>query len=651
MIDKGLKCPVCHYYIHRLALATAHILEHHKIKTIYLCTMCMNSFNEIEEIIIHQNLCQGVTSIITELETVCSLEKTILCDINQTRCLNKAATDVFIGKKSLDYFYETLRSYIECNSNSDKENKPNNNYYKHLPIELQLQKLWQEDKRSLWNVILKDNDLSGTNIPINEALCHFYPHFAYPNGSKFRPLIVQKLNTLDFMTYITQDEIEKQMSNKKKSTKRSIDNITRNDLMRNIKIVQIFLNLCLLKEKIPKIWKRTMTILIKKDINAKFLTDYRPINISMVMYRTLMGIISKRINQMTTKMENQPNFSSSDANTEVVTTIRYLYETQKCKIAMVDISKPLKGVNQTVVLDVLRAHGFKMANIQFLQYVFADSTTYLSLDKKISDDIPNMMGLKDGDPLSKIAKLLIIDQLLRRIEDGNKGVLVTNNCSLSAVAQNDILFLFAETKDNLEQQLRLVFEFVFEIGQSIYDIEVNVYRTTDMLQVYDRVIHPTYILQYQGANIVDPIDYRDQIEQFSSYILKVNKNPLLPYQKLYLLKSHIIPKMLFHLSNENFTLKILKIIDRMIKKTIDEWFPDNSENRLSGIIELSVEVPQRHIKNLEGLKLCNAWFIKEIITTDWFRNKLNNTALMNHVPGQNKSVPKARKFSKSSSNK
>lgn len=639
--DRCTKCPACEKFPPLLSLVN-HIRSEHKLAAIFRCTKCAEHFGLVEQYLFHQIHCtESKSQLPLTPPNLPPLIAALYFDILVSKhYFRKVALEVLKGNESLERLYCEFKAHLERpevivqgGEHCCLDQRAINMTTGHKLV----QQMWHEDKRTLWNVILKDPETKP--ITLDAAYDYLNSIFTNPSPASFRPDAIEFPGSRDFMYYITLEDIENQLSHKKKVT-RSIDTVTRIDLLRNISQVQILLNLCLLKENVPDSWKRSMTILIKKDINASCLADYKPINISMVIYRTLMGILSRRINQWSSKLPNQLNFSSSDATLETATCLRYFFTRTDSVMAQICMANLLERVNQQVVLLLLLAYGFKVSNAGFLYNVLVNTTTYISMDEQSSKDIKYRNALREGDPMSKVLKTLLIDQLLRRVEKAQCGVVIESEKQLTAIGQNDTLILFAPSNDSLERVLHIVLDFFRQIDLYIQELEVDVYKTTRPLCVYGQVIHPTFVLKFQGNDIISEVDTRMHIAALNSYIAKVDQPTLYACQKMYFLKAHILPKVIFQVGNENFTERLLRLIDRIVRQVVRRWHPNTLFNthevfysknpRIGfGLQELSVQVPSKHLKGLQSLLSSENWFIKEIITTDWFQVKLRHARMMN----------------------
>ncbi len=100
--------------------------------------------------------------------------------------------------------------------------------------------------------------------------------------------------------YISIDEVQKIVKKLKNSKSRGVDGVV-NELIKYspilliIKLIKLY-NLCLIKEKIPEIWKLSLIRMLLKDkSNVNFASNYRGIALLLITYKIYSTIITKRL--------------------------------------------------------------------------------------------------------------------------------------------------------------------------------------------------------------------------------------------------------------------------------------------------------------------------------------------------------------------
>jgi len=160
-----------------------------------------------------------------------------------------------------------------------------------------------------------------------------------------------------------------------------------------------------------------ITLLPKKD-DATNIRDYRPISLvhsfAKLVTKLLANRLAGRLDQMVTP--NQSAFIKGrfilDNFMLVQYTTRFLHQQKQPRILLkLDITKALDSASWPFLLEVMQNLGFGPIWCDIISGLLASSSTQILLNGSPSERIAHRRGLRQGDPLSPILFILVMDAL------------------------------------------------------------------------------------------------------------------------------------------------------------------------------------------------------------------------------------------------
>ncbi|GJT66397.1 RNA-directed DNA polymerase, eukaryota [Tanacetum coccineum] len=200
--------------------------------------------------------------------------------------------------------------------------------------------------------------------------------------------------------------------------------------------------------------------LIPKVMDAKFVTDFRPISLIGCVYKVITKILAKRLVTVISDLVSDSQ-SAFVANRQILDGPFILNELlawckRKKKQAMifkVDFAKAYDSVRWDYLLDVLHAFGFGPNWCRWIRGTFSSSIASILVNGSPTSEFPFFCGLKQGDPLAPFLFILIIESLhiyfSRAINDGFfKGIQIDGTTSISHLFYADDVVFIGEWSDS-----------------------------------------------------------------------------------------------------------------------------------------------------------------------------------------------------------
>ncbi|GJY72580.1 RNA-directed DNA polymerase, eukaryota, partial [Tanacetum coccineum] len=169
--------------------------------------------------------------------------------------------------------------------------------------------------------------------------------------------------------------------------------------------------------------------LIPKVIDAKFVTDYRPISLIGCVYKVVTKILANRLALVIKDLVSDTQ-SAFVANRQILDGPFILNEIlawckRKKKQALIfkaDFAKAYDSIRWDFLLDVLQAFGFGPNWCKWIRGIFSSAMASVLVNGSPSSEFPFFCGLKQGDPLASFLFILVMESLhismSRAINDG-----------------------------------------------------------------------------------------------------------------------------------------------------------------------------------------------------------------------------------------
>lgn len=263
---------------------------------------------------------------------------------------------------------------------------------------------------------------------------------------------------------ISKDEVAMQRSRLQKCTAPGPDGVRVEDLMgyKSEDLACLF-NIFLLHEDVPAALKENKTTLIPKCEKPEK-GDWRPITLSSIIDRLFAKVLEYRLSRVVDLNANQRGFMANlDGCGENITTYGGLLKhsrtySKSLVVVSLDLAKAFDSVRYGSINRALKRVGLDPRSVQLLMNLCHGHKTNIKFDEGTSA-IELKKGVRQGWPLSPLLFLIVIDEVLCRLDDVD-GFKVTSptreTCSIPGAAFADDIILYSGSELGMKRHLSKV---------------------------------------------------------------------------------------------------------------------------------------------------------------------------------------------------
>lgn len=350
-------------------------------------------------------------------------------------------------------------------------------------------------------------------------------------------------------------------------------------------------NLFMWCEALPSEMMLSRTVFLPKKKDAKEPGDFRPITIPPILLRGLHKILARRMEAALNIDARQRAFRSTDGcadNTLLLDTILRYHrrEFKSLHMASIDVSKAFDAITHPAIRSTLESLGIPQPMVRYLSGVYAGCKTRLEGDGWTSKAFHPARGVRQGDPLSPIIFNAVTHRLLQKLP--NEIGTDLGDTKVNAAAFADDLLLFATTPAGLQELIDTTARFLGECGMTINvnkSMTVSIKASAHLkktavdenaifvcdgrrLPALSRSKEWRYLgvmftpegrSKYQPAQIVRPL------------LNNLTTAPLKPQQRMYALRTMVIPKLYHQLALGSVRIGALNKTDRIVRAAVRRW--------------------------------------------------------------------------------
>ena len=356
--------------------------------------------------------------------------------------------------------------------------------------------------------------------------------------------------------------------------------------------IMVLFNTWLLSACLPTELCKGRTTLIPKETGTDDPAKFRPITVTSILCRLYNKIVARRLEEQCPVGIRQKAFQSGDGMAENVhllqSAIRYATQQKTPKplyICFLDVKKAFDSVSHESLLKACQRMGLPEPLVEYVRGLYQQGSTCLAFNGKMSRPIKCGGGVKQGDPLSCYLFNSVIDWILTSV-DPNIGFQYVD-CLLSFLAFADDLVLFATTKKGLQTQVNKVVEAMGLCGLSVNPVKCatlglrpdtkikkSLTETKTIVKI-DGVAVPTIIpgesYKYLGTHVTSAGTFARVDDKLKTQLTNTREAPLKPQQRLFILRSNIIPATYHQLVLARTNKGALNELDRIIRVELKRW--------------------------------------------------------------------------------
>lgn len=454
------------------------------------------------------------------------------------------------------------------------------------------QELFNKNPSGLINKIL--HDAPTKYDPPNTKLVHatYSDRFGQPKSDNTPITDLKSCNDLEDQTRpISLPEIRRSLRKMNFNSAPGLDRITTKHLRKIHPTIwcRVF-NLWFYLRQIPNTIKTCRTTLIPKgrdhldDIN-----NWRPITIGSMINRLYAKILDRRIKpDLNWK---QKAFQPIDGCGEHVALLNaMIHHSRQTKqpigLVFLDIAKAFDTVPHDTIFRALHRHQVQPQLIDVIKDMYTNSTTSIMASPTVTESIPILRGVKQGCPLSPKLFNMVMDELLDSLpEDLGYQFQGTRT---NALAFADDVVLISTSQDGIARLLETSAEFFHQHGLRInpskcLGLALEPVKKRKIMKVMTEtqwvinnipvpMVPPSGTVRYLGVHL-SPINKAPlKLPDIVDWMKRLRSANLKPTQKLILLRTHVLPRLIFPLSTHAKTTKTLICqIDRKLRNGAREF--------------------------------------------------------------------------------
>ena len=192
------------------------------------------------------------------------------------------------------------------------------------------------------------------------------------------------------------------------------------------------------------------------------------------MYKLFTRILQKRMERVLdeNQQREQAGFRKGYSTVDHLQTFNQLIE--KCNefnrplcIGYIDYEKAFDSIQHKAIFKALRSIGINETYITILEDTYTGATARVQMDSQVSEEIPILRGVRQGDPISPKLFTATIQEVFKNAQLEENGINIDGE-KLSNLRFADDIALTAEDVRDMEPQLITVNEESLKIGLKIH---------------------------------------------------------------------------------------------------------------------------------------------------------------------------------------
>ncbi|KAG8176180.1 hypothetical protein JTE90_019630 [Oedothorax gibbosus] len=320
------------------------------------------------------------------------------------------------------------------------------------------------------------------------------------------------------------------------------------------------------------------TTLAKGDRNS--IENWRPIALCSTIYKQLAGCLASRLSSWLTDHDvlspAQKGFMPYDGTFEhhflvSRSTVRTKTYGEDLCMAQIDLANAIGSVPHAAINTALLAAGAGEAFTDIIHDIYSGTSTEFFAGDRVTDSLEIRNGVRQGCPLSGPLFNLVIDPLIRGIQEASPST----DDEYKVLAFADHLLLLAKSPEELQSLLDLPHPAAWsrhkhrhmQHNPPIWRFPRGHRLTHFLLNGQQLEVSPDHVPSFLGTPIgFQMFQNTEEIEKILDQGKTIGESSLAPWQRLDAFKSFFFPALNFPMRTGQFSKDQLRQVDNEIRK-------------------------------------------------------------------------------------
>lgn len=458
------------------------------------------------------------------------------------------------------------------------------------------QRLYTRDQAKLAALVLDGADSVECNLPIetvHEAFRERWEMVGEFHGlGQFRS--TRETDNSEFHTPVLASEVSENLTKMKNGSAPGPDGICKKALLdwdpRGEQLARLFTT-WLVHGVIPKPFKECRTKLLPKSGNADELQDingWRPVTIGSLVLRLFTRMLAMRLQRACPLNPRQRGFlaDSSGCAENLVILDEIIRRSRSggapLAVMFIDFAKAFDSISHEHIRCALEQRRVDRHVIELIRNSYVDCVTRVGSGGQKTPPIDMKVGVKQGDPMSPLLFNLAMDPLIQALDETGSGW-SWDDRRITTLAFADDLVLVSGSVRGMGRNLEILETFCQTTGLRVqprkchgFYLDKGVVNGCQPWEIGGRPIHmvdPGETVRYLGVEVGPGhgIKTPDLIPTIQEWIGKIKKAPLKPSQRVRVLNSFALPRMMYRADLGGVPATTLATIDGMVRKAVKAW--------------------------------------------------------------------------------
>ena len=414
---------------------------------------------------------------------------------------------------------------------------------------------------------------------------------------------------------------------------------------------------------------QSFTTFVPKVVGTDDPAQHRPISVSSMLVRLFHRVLARRLEQSCPVDVRQKGFRPGDGiaqNIRIVKTILrdHRMSNKRLFMAFLDVRKAFDSVSHESLVKACIRMGVPPPLLAYIKHIYQQASTVLKLNGCLSQPVRVLQGVKQGDPLSSVLFNFIIDWCVASMEQGIGAKLGKVRVSYCAFA--DDLVIFAESRDGLVEQANRLAVSLASVGLKLNSAKCATMGIDRPPRKKQWVADPKPFLILGGEkvpaiSIESGYKYlglhfsfagaKEQItRKLNDLLTNLTKAPLKPEQRLWILRTKLLPSLHHELMFAQISLGLLKDMDRRVRAALRSWlklprdtpvpyFHARVKDGGLGIACHEFRIPYLRLQRLLNLTSCTDPVVREAVAHSSFGSECQKWGEQRYYRGLDASSP------------